>query len=205
MNLSSNPSPAPLAAGLVFPLDADGARSTTRAGAGIVAAALEPLRAGLAAAARIEPHWRRAYPKHFGQLVEGALVDTDTALASARAGLATAWQTLRWAEAGHDLPLDQALQRAVAASPGAAGEAFRTHTVHGSGPAAPAAWTVPYRGEALHGDALRRRIDAWASDGIIEPSAAAALHRCATHPAWFDLADRTMVLLGAGSEAGPLR
>jgi hypothetical protein len=39
---------------------------------------------------------------------------------------------------------------------------------------------------------------------VIEPSAADALERCTQNPEWFDLSDRTLVLLGAGSEAGPL-
>jgi hypothetical protein len=39
---------------------------------------------------------------------------------------------------------------------------------------------------------------------VIEPSHAQALHLARTHPEWFDLSDRHLVLLGAGSEAGPL-
>jgi len=65
MEPSSSPSPTPPAAGLVFSVAADGSRSTTRAGAAIVAAAIEPLGSALAAAARAEPRWRRTYPKHF--------------------------------------------------------------------------------------------------------------------------------------------
>jgi hypothetical protein len=39
----------------------------------------------------------------------------------------------------------------------------------------------------------------------MEASAAKALGRCVRHPEWFDLSDRHIALLGAGSEAGPLR
>lgn len=39
---------------------------------------------------------------------------------------------------------------------------------------------------------------------MIEPSHAEALIACVEHPEWFDLSDRTMVLFGAASEAGPL-
>ncbi len=45
----------------------------------------------------------------------------------------------------------------------------------------------------------------WEHAGVLEPSAAEALRRCVRHPDWFDLGDRTLALLGAGSEAGPLR
>ena len=202
---SRTETPTPAAAGIVFPAVDGGSRSTTTAGAAIIAAALSPLGAGWAEVALGEPHWRRTYPKYFGQLVEGALVDAETALASARCGLDAAWQTLRWAEGDSEPPLEAALALALAPTESAGTRPLQTQTVRGRGDVAPAPWGVPYRGEILRGDALRRRIDTWATEGIIEPSAAAALHRCSTRPEWFDLADRMMVLLGAGSEAGPLR
>ena len=40
--------------------------------------------------------------------------------------------------------------------------------------------------------------------GIIELSHADALRAAQAHPEWFNLSDRTMVLFGAGSKAGPL-
>jgi hypothetical protein len=39
---------------------------------------------------------------------------------------------------------------------------------------------------------------------VIEPTHAKALRLLNQHPEWFDLSNRTMVLFGAGSEAGPL-
>jgi hypothetical protein len=189
--------------GVVWPRAADGSRSSLRAGAAIVAAALEPLGGTDAAAARAERRWRHRYPTHIRRLVEGALGDPAAAMASARAGLHAAWQTLHWAEGDEERPLDAVLERARPGTrPGH--DALGTGTVRGTGDPRPAAWAIPYRGERLEGDRLRRRIDAWAAEGVIEASAAAALHRCADHPEWFDLSDRTMVLLGAGSEAGPL-
>ena len=189
----------PAAAGIVFPAGPDGARSTARAGAAIVAAALGPLDAAHAAAARDEPDWRRAYPTHLRRLTEGGLADPRAAVDAARAGLDAAWRTLAWADgSGGERPLASAWAVPPRVSP------LRGHVLRGEGDARPARWQVPWRGEPLAGDALRRRIDAWARDGVIEPGAAEALHRCASHPEWFDLSDRTMVLLGAGSEAGPL-
>jgi hypothetical protein len=64
---------------------------------------------------------------------------------------------------------------------------------------------VPLHGEQLSGDRLQIQISDWLVRGIIEPSAARALQRCIAHPEWFDLSNRTLVLLGAGSEAGPLK
>ena len=195
--------PVTTPAGIVFPAAADGSRSTTQAGAAIVAAALEALSPELASAARAEHRWRRAYPTHFRRLVEGALVDTETALASARQGLDLAWQTMQWAEAGSEASIEARWQPAAGAER-RTGEHLDTHTITGVGDARPAAWSIPYRGESLTGVRLRERIDAWEREGIIESSAATALHRAADHPEWFDLSDRTLVLLGAGSEAGPL-
>lgn len=183
--------------GIVFPAAPDGSRSTTHAGAAIVAAALRPLDAVAADAALAERHWRRRYPQHFRRLVEASLPSADAALASARAGLDAAWQTLRWAVPDGELALAQALAARV--------EPLHTAHHRGRGDARPAPWSVPRRGQTLAGDALRRQIDAWERAGVLEPTAAVALHRCANHPEWFDLSDRTLVLLGAGSEAGPLR
>jgi hypothetical protein len=64
--------------------------------------------------------------------------------------------------------------------------------------------SVPYRGERLQGDALLRRLDAWVSAGVIEPSCADAVREVAAHPDWLALPGRTVVVLGAGAEIGPL-
>ena len=63
---------------------------------------------------------------------------------------------------------------------------------------------MPYKGQKLQGQALLDQIQTWQGAGIIEPSHADALRAAHAHPEWFDLSDRTMVLFGAGSEAGPL-
>ena len=122
---------------------------------------------------------------------------SQAALSSARAGLEMAWESLQWqGEAGTG-----SLREALASS----APPLHSATLHGRGAARPAAWQVPYRGSVLKGSALAAQIDDWLARGIIESSAAVALHRCLKNPEWFDLSDRTMVLLGAGSEAGPLR
>ncbi len=200
MGVQSNSSAAPAQQGLVFRRFSDGSRSSQRAGGAIVAAALEPLEPRHAALARQERYWRRTYGTHLRHWVEDAIAAPLAVPASAAGALAMAGHSLRWLQAGEELSLPQAMQAPVADT---AGELL-THTLRGAGAAPPAPWTVPYRGTRLSGDALRRRIDAWEQRGIIEASAAAALHRCSRNPDWFDLSDRTLVLLGAGSEAGPL-
>jgi hypothetical protein len=63
---------------------------------------------------------------------------------------------------------------------------------------------VPYLGQRLRGDALRRRIECWVDEGIIEPSAAGALLTVIENPDWLRLEGRRVALLGAGAETSPL-
>jgi hypothetical protein len=144
-----------------------------------------------------ERDWRHAYPTHLRRLVELQAARPLDTVASCRAGLDSAWHELVYLRDGQPLPLREAM-----ASP--AGAPLQTLQVHGRGDSAPARWEVPYKGRRLGGDALARRIDAWAAAGVIEASNAQALQLVRTNPDWFDLSDRHLVLLGAGSEAGPL-
>jgi hypothetical protein len=183
--------------GIVFPPGPDGSQSSRHAGARIVAAALAAVDQDWAEDARRERRWRHAYPMHFRRLVGAGMHSQPAALASASAGLALAWETLQWRDDTASSSLHQALNLAT--------EPLASTTMRGRGDPRPAPLTIPYRGELLQGEALAAQVDQWRASGVIEASAAAALHRCLAHPEWFDLSDRTMVLLGAGSEAGPLR
>jgi hypothetical protein len=182
--------------GIQFPADAAGKRSSAAVGRAILAAALRPLDEKAATQCLAERDWRHAYPQHFRRLVALQAAAPQAVVASCRAGLDAAWQALPFLVDGRALPLREAMARPT----GAPLQSLRLQ----GGSAAPARWEVPYKGRRLHGDALARRIDAWAAAGVIEASTAAALHAARTHPDWFDLSDRHLVLLGAGSEAGPL-
>jgi hypothetical protein len=185
------------ARGIQFPLDDSGKRSTAPVGRRILAAALHGLDAGAAERCLAERDWRHAYPVHLRRLVELQAAKPQANVASCRAGLDAAWHELVYLRDGQPLALREAM-----ATP--AGAALQTLRLRGAQDSAPARWEVPYKGRRLSGDALARRIDAWAAAGVIEPSHAQALHLARTHPEWFDLSDRHLVLLGAGSEAGPL-
>ena len=80
---------------------------------------------------------------------------------------------------------------------------YATVTVSGKGEAE-TELSLPYRGERLRGDASLRRLEAWARDGVIEPSCADAVRTVADHPEWLRLPGRTIAVLGAGAEVGPL-
>jgi len=184
------------ALGLHWPLDAKGKRSTGAPGQRIVAAALRGLDAGAADAVMAERDWRHAYPAHWRALVQAQATRPVSVVASARAGLAAAWSELPFVRAGRPQSLSDAMR--------APQRRFQTLQLRGSGDAAPARWTVPHQGRELSGDALARQIDRWEKAGVCEAAHASALRDCLAHPEWFDLSDQHLVLLGAGSEAGPL-
>ena len=184
------------AAGLQWPLDAKGKRASGAPGQRIVAAALRPLDATAADAVLAERAWRHAYPRHWRALVQAQATRPVGVVDSARAGLAAAWAGLPFERGSRALALADAM-----ATPQ---RGLQTVQLRGSGDARPAAWTVPHQGRDLAGDALARQIDRWEQAGVCEPAHAQALRDCLAHPEWFDLSDQHLVLLGAGSEAGPL-
>jgi hypothetical protein len=185
------------ARGIQFPLDDSGKRSSAAVGRRILAAAMRPLDESVAARCLAERDWRHAYPLHLRRLIELQAARPKATVASCRAGLDAAWHELVFLRDGQTLTLREAMASS-------AGAPLRTLRLRGTRDSAPARWEVPYKGRRLHGDALARRIDAWAAAGVIEASNAQALHLARCHPEWFDLSDRHLVLLGAGSEAGPL-
>ncbi len=186
--------------GVLFAVDHSGYRSSVRAGKDIVAQALKPVDNAAGAAAFGEADWRRNYVQHWRALVQAQAAAPELVLQSCASGMASAAKNLPFVQQGRALPLAQAIADGLAAP----APALTTLTLRGQGDAAPAPWSVPYRGQQLSGDALARQIDRWQAGGICEPSHAEALHTLLKHPEWFDLSDRHLVLLGAGSEAGPL-
>ncbi len=193
--------------GLVFPATKGAAqRRSTPTVKLVLAAALAPLDADAASQVQGEKQWRTHYPRHFKRWVEGALQQPDTAVASAQAGLDAAMKALCWSADGQDTPLRDALAQFKAGS-APLSRPLQTHTLAGNRSALDTGHplAIPYKGRLLTGAALAEQARAWAVRGIIESSAAQALIDCVDNPQWFDLSDRTLVLLGAGSEAGPLK
>ena len=183
--------------GVVFPLSADGRRSTSALGRAVVADALRPVDSAGALGAEQETNWRSGYLIHFRRLVEAGLVSRAAALSIARDGLGSVHARMRvsW-PAGAETGLDALLSAPAQPS-------FGTLTVPGAGPPE-TELALPYRGERLCGDVLARRLDAWVTGGIIEPSCAAAVREVAAHPEWLGLPGQTVIALGAGAEVGPL-
>jgi hypothetical protein len=183
--------------GVVFPLSADGRRSTSALGRAVVADALRPVDAVGARGAERETNWRSGYLIHFRRLVEAGLASNAAALSIARDGVGSLHARMRVSGPdGEETGLDALLSAPAQAS-------FATLSVAGT--AQPETeLSLPYQGERLRGDALARRLEAWVGGGIIEPSCADAVSEVAAHPQWLRLPGRTVVALGAGAEVGPV-
>jgi hypothetical protein len=184
-------------AGVVFPAAADGRRSTSAVGRGVVADALRPADRGWALSAEHETSWRTGYLTHFRRLIEAGLPSKAAWLAIAGAGLDSLHARMRVASPGGD----EAALGSLLTAP--AQRTATTVTVHGT-KTIEKEFALPYRGERLRGDALGRQLDAWVAAGIIEPSCAGAVRAVAAHPEWLRLTGKTVVVLGAGAEIGPL-
>ena len=184
------------ALGVVFPASRNGKRSSSDTGRAIFADALRAVSAEAAAAAERERNWRRGYLRHAKALVQQALVSPGAANAIALAGLRSVQRRLQFERDGSTLTLESALAQPRAA--------LGTHVVAGRSKAGPAPIVVPYRGQMLSGDALRRQLDRWQHDGALEPSFAQAIWRVQAAPDWLDLSDQRFLLLGALAEMAPL-
>ncbi len=144
-----------------------------------------------------ETNWRSGYLTHFRRVIEAGLSSRQSALAIATDGLGSLRSRMRSVRpGGEETELDDLLRRQAVRRLG-------TATIKGTGESE-TELALPYRGERLRGDDLARRLDAWVTAGIIEPSCADAVREVAAHPEWLRLPGRTVAVLGAGSEVGPL-
>ena len=182
---------------LVFPVDSHGGRSTSALGRSVVADALRPVDPTGAGAAEREVSWRSGYLPHFRRLVEAGLASPEAPVTIARHGLDAIHDRMRVAPEGGSGP-----ERPLAQW-GAAHRPLGTLRVNGDGEPA-RELVLPYRGERLRGESLRRRVEAWVAAGVVEPSLAEAVEGVLDHPEWLRLEDRTVAVLGAGAEMGPL-
>ena len=160
-----------------LPPSEDGRRSSVAFGRSVVADALRAADPALADAASREADWRKGYLPHFRALTSHADAVAAPGLASVHARM--------------EVPAFDS-----------AGD-LATEVVTGTG-TPERELTLPYRGDLLGGDRLRRQLDAWVAAGAIEPSCAARVLAVADNPDWLDLSDKRLVLLGAGAEMGPL-
>src|SRR3954468_18006397 len=188
--------------GVVFPMADDGRRSTSALGRSVVADALRSVDPLGARAADQETAWRSGYLVHFRRLVEAGLRSRADAVAIANAGLGAAHQRMRVLAEGGQEGLPAGWPRSLAAWPRSRTD-LATAEVSGDGERE-TELSVPYHGHRLRGDDLRRRLDAWVGDGVVEPTVAEAVSAVLARPDWLRLDGYTVAVLGAGAEMGPL-
>ncbi len=179
--------------GVLFPRGEDGRRSSARTGRGVWADAVRDVDPALADRVEAARDWRKDYLPAVVDHTAAAARTAKGSLQVARAGLASLGARMEFVRDGGTGPLATAVPGAALGVRTLVGEGERARDL-----------VLPYRGQLLRGDALRRQADAWATRGTVEPSCRDALHRLLDEPGWLDLSDRAFALLGAGAEMGPL-
>lgn len=184
------------AVGVVFPA-LDSHRSSLTTGRAVFSDAVARVDSALATDLLREPDWRKHYHRHLRTLTQLSARSSVHSSRIARDGLDAIGHRMRFVRNAQEMDLSTALTVADA-------HRFGTHTLTGQVPRRePTELAVPYRGQRLTGDALRRQLDRWVADGITEPGFAAALTGVIDHPEWLDLSDLSLVILGAGAELAP--
>jgi hypothetical protein len=182
--------------GVVVARGTDGRRSSSALGRSAVATALrarDPVGAG---AAERETNWRSGYLGHFRRLVEAGLAGRSAELTIAADGLGAVRDQFRYLA-------PNGVETSMAEAAGADSPVPETVEVAGDGEREPT-FSLPLRGKRLTGSDLAVQLDAWTRAGAMEPSAADLIREVMTHPEWLRLDGRTVVVLGAGAEMGPL-
>lgn len=185
--------------GVVVPAGADGRRSSSALGRAVVADALRVVDPDGALAVEAETTtWRNGYLAPFRRVLEAGLTSGEAAVTVAADGLRAVHRRMQYRRSeGGEQPVDAAVQDPT-------GPALSTVELRGTGEP-DATFSLPLRGERLAADALARQLDAWAAGGVLEPSAVEEVKAVMAHPEWLRLDGRTVVVLGAGAEMGPLQ
>ncbi len=184
--------------GLVFPLDEEGRRSTSTVGRLVVADALRGTDPTGAGAAERATGWRTDYLVHFRRLIEAGLESPEAAVSIAGHGLDSLHERMKVVdEDGQECSLGE--------WDGVVGPGRALEGVEVLGRGEPLNELVlPYHGDRLRGDQIRRRVGAWVAAGVVEPTVATAVEEVLANPDWLRLEGHTVAVLGAGAEMGPL-
>eukprot|EP00730_Choanoeca_flexa_P018259 TRINITY_DN8871_c0_g3_i1.p1 TRINITY_DN8871_c0_g3~~TRINITY_DN8871_c0_g3_i1.p1 ORF type:complete len:779 (+),score=232.77 TRINITY_DN8871_c0_g3_i1:30-2366(+) len=203
--LGKKPAPRPQSnAGIQFPADSTGKRSTSAVGQAVMAMSVLQTDPSAAVACLKEKNWRFGYAKHFIKNVEVSLKNPETALKVAEDGLEYLHNTFEFGRDGKVMSLATAMETITDSFPG-------TMTIKGKAQRKQV-YDVPYRRapypevsdlENLVGGDLKKQLDKWVEQGTIEPSCRDAIAAVADNDKWVDLSDKYFVLLGAGSAMGP--
>jgi len=187
--------------GVDFP-PADGRRPTSPTGRAVIADALRRLDLALAVDVEAEADWRHAYLEAYRRMTELAVATREATATISAEGLSSVHRRFVFTTPDGDTSISGALAEGLAQARRGMPGLF-TVTVDGGRPPEPHVLSVPYAGARLVADDLNRRLEAWTTGGVVEPSFAEAIRAVIANPDWLDLRDVTVVLLGAGAEMGP--
>lgn len=209
---AANPRPV---SGLVWPVTnpKTNDRSSTKTNQAVWEAALADVDPAASQKVRKCKSWRFGYVPHVEANVRISLASPENAVAVAQAGLDAAHDKFQFVRGNSTMKFSEAMNKIKGS--------FKTHVIRGegSGKAATAPeLEVPYAGrfgtpyyqskerrnDTISGPELKKQVQVWADNGVIEQDCADALAACADHPEWMDLSNHYFVLLGAGSAMGPL-
>lgn len=183
--------------GVAFPTDEKGARSTTAVAKVIWAASVQGLDDSIGERVRGEKDWRHKYTQHLSAIGDLACQSKINALTIARQGLDAVYSAFEFERDGQSTKFSEAMESLREGS-------FNTGKVEGSDQGSAPAPEMPYKGETLTGEALKAKIQQWADRGTVEGSVAVSVSSVVDDPKMMDLSGKFFVLLGAGSELGPL-
>ena len=182
--------------GVSFP-SIDGSRSTSATGRAILADAARAADPRLSEWVLGCEDWHKRYAPVIRELTAASISGGERAISIACAGLESMRSRLTFAERDRETTLDVALAEVEPV------HELGTGTIRGA--ARPITeLRVPYRGHVLSGGALMEQLDRWVDAGSVEPSFATAVGRVAENPDWLALPGRSVALVGAGAEVGPL-
>ncbi len=184
--------------GLNFPQTGEDKRGTTVTAKRVLSDALRTIDEAAAEEVAREDSWHNRYPRHYRKLVEAGLKAPEAAERVAVDGMSALYREMVFVRGPDTFSIPEAMKGSLETE-------LHTAVIEGQDASPPGELTIPYAGQHLSGGDLLRQIDDWEARGIYEPSCAEALRRVQANPEWLDLADQTIVLLGAGAEMGPFQ
>lgn len=183
--------------GIQFAPNDAGKASTTQTGKQIFSHTLSEQAPALSRAILKQGNWRKQYMKYIPLMVEQFAKSHECAEAMAERGLAASYEGFVFHRDGMSLPLKQAMDIHV-------GEFFHTAVIEGRAPRQ-LRLNIQHKGKRLQGASLQQQIKQWIERGIIEAEHGRDVLQTLDDPHALDLSAHTFVLLGAGSEVGPIK
>ncbi len=184
--------------GVQFPINPKGLRSTTHAGKTILAASMQSVNDALSQKISKEKKWRQNYRHYLPSMTLSSAQNPETAETIAEQGLAACYKQFEFHRNGKGYRLNQAMALFQQGR-------FHSAVINGLGSSIKGRdLNLKHKGKVLQGEQLKDQVVHWLDKDIIEKSHAQSLMKMLNSEQLQDLSGQHFVLLGAGSEIGPL-